>query len=84
MRLPKPLAAVLSLSVVALAGAAEAQSNADENSGYSYHFDDDLMVGDTFDSPPPLLKMGHRIHRIPLLRPRASFVADMLKSVETL
>lgn len=83
MRFPKPLVLGASLSILALAGVAQAQTK-DDDRGYSYHFDDDLMVGDTFDSPPPLLRMGHRPQHITLLRPRASFVAEMLKSVEAL
>ena len=84
MRLPKLFVLGVSLSVLTLAGAADAQTKADAGVGYSYHFDDDLMVGDTFGSPPPLLTMGHRPEHITLLRPRASFVAEMLKSVEAL
>jgi hypothetical protein len=84
MRFPKPFAVGLSLSALAFAGAAGAQTKADDGAGYSYHFDDDLMVGDTFDSPPPVIKMGHRPQHIMLLRPRASFVTEMLQSVEVL
>ena len=84
MRFSKPLAAMLSVSVLAFAGAATAQTQASDSAGYSYHFDDDLMQGDTLGSPPPLIQMGHRPQHITLLRPRASFVAEMLKSVEAL
>ena len=82
MRFPKPLVVGVSLSVLAFAGAAGAQTKADDTAGYTYHFDDDLMAGDGLGSPPPLLTMGHRWQRITLIRPRASFVAEMLKSVE--
>ncbi len=84
MRFPKPLVLGVSLSVLVVAGAAQAQTKADDSAGYSYHFDDDLMAGDGLGSPPPLIQMGHRPQHITLLRPRASFVAEMLKSVEAL
>jgi hypothetical protein len=77
----KPFAAALTLSLLAFSGVAGAQSK-DED--YSYHFDDDLMVGDSFSTPPPLLRIRAKQPRIMLLRPRASFVGEMLKSVEVL
>jgi hypothetical protein len=82
MSCSKPFAAVVALALLTLTGAASAQ-NKDDND-YSYHFDDDLMVGDTFGSPPPQITVRRITPRIMLLRPRASFVAEMLKSVEAL
>lgn len=81
MRHSRPFAAALAFSLLAFSGAAGAQTK-DEN--YSYHFDDDLMVGDTLGSPPPILVMRRTLPRIMLIRPRASFVGEMLKSVEVL
>lgn len=81
MRHRKPFAAALIFSLLAFSGVAGAQTK-DED--YSYHFDDDLMVGDTFSTPPPLLRIRTKQPRIMLLRPRASFVGEMLKSVEVL
>jgi hypothetical protein len=77
----KPFAVVMGLAVLAFSGVAGAQSK-DEN--YGYRFDDDLMVGDTFTTPPPILKIRPKPPRIMLIRPRASFVGEMLKSVEVL
>jgi hypothetical protein len=77
------LALALSASALLLAGSAAAQP-ADSEQRYSYRFDDDYMVGDTLASTPPLLKVRPRVLRVSLLRPRASFVAEMLKSVETM
>ena len=81
MRYSKPFAAAVGFAVLAFAGVATAQT---EDERYNYHFDDDLMVGDTFSTPPPLLRLRTKQPRIMLLRPRASFVGEMLKSVEVL
>jgi hypothetical protein len=81
MRPAKLLAAACALLLSSLAAAAGAQSKVD---AYSYHFDDDLMVGDTLSTTPPLLRVMPKRGRVMLLRPRASFVAEMLKSVEAM
>jgi hypothetical protein len=81
MRYSKPFAAALALSLCTFSGVAGAQTR-DES--YNYHFDDDLMVGDSFATPPPLLRLRAKQPRIMLLRPRASFVGEMLKSIEVL
>jgi hypothetical protein len=81
MRHFKPLAAAVAFALLALPGAASAQT---KEVGYTYEFTDDSMVGDTFSSPPPEIRIRCRSPRIMLLRPRASFVGEMLKSVEVL
>jgi hypothetical protein len=82
MRCSRPFAAALAFAVLGLTGAASAQN---KDTDYSYHFEDDLMVGDTFASPPPPITVRRVVRpRILLLRPRANFVAEMLKSVEAL
>lgn len=81
MRCSRPLAAALAFALFALSGAADAQT---KEPGYTYEFIDDLMVGDTFSSPPPEIRVRRPRPRIMLLRPRASFVGEMLKSVEVL
>jgi hypothetical protein len=81
MRHKNAFAAALAFSLLAFSGVAAAQT---KDEPYSYHFDDDLMVGDTFSTPPPLLRLRTKQPRIMLLRPRASFVGEMLKSVEVL
>jgi hypothetical protein len=79
------------MTAFSVAGAASAQTQSKETgdasgsaSSYSYTFLDDDLLGDTLSSPPPILKGGWRPKRITLIRPRASFVAEMLKSVETM
>jgi hypothetical protein len=79
MRHSRLLAFAFTLAVCALSGMARAQTKPD---AYSYHFDDDELLGDTLSTPPPVLRGGLRPRRIMLLRPRASFVVEMLKSVE--
>lgn len=75
-----PLCTALSLFVIA--PGAQAQT-ADERD--AYHFDDDDLIGDTLASPPPYLTLRTgKLPRILLIRPRASFVAELLKSCEAL
>lgn len=49
-----------------------------------YHFDDDAMVGGTLSANLALLKVRARPPRVTLIRPRASFVAELVTSVEKL
>jgi hypothetical protein len=81
MRCSKPFAAAFAFALLALTGAASAQT---KDAGYSYHFDDDAMVGDTLSTTPPLILVRRPSPRIMLLRPRGSFVSELLKSVEAL
>lgn len=77
------LAAALALSVFASRAVAQPRpAGADDN--YNYRFDDDHMLGDTLSTTPPLIRIRKEPLRVRLIRPRASFVAEMLKSVETL
>ena len=81
MRHSRLLAALLAMASCSLAGGASAQT---KEEGYTYILDEDGLLGDTLSSPPPILKGGFRPRRILLIRPRATFVAEMLKSVETM
>jgi len=81
MRLTKVFAAACAASVFMLVGVAHAQLR---DEPVYYHFDDDFMVGDTLSTTPPLIVVRRPAARVMLLRPRASFVAEMLKSVEAL
>ena len=49
MRMTKPLAVVVAVTLLTFAATASAQVKADQ---YSYHFDDDFMVGDTLGTTP--------------------------------
>ena len=80
MRKPKILLAAL-LAAFASPAAAHAQAQTD----YVYQFEADDLVGDTLSTTPPLLKIrAVKLPRVMLIRPRASFVSEMLKSVEVL
>lgn len=81
MRHSKPFAAACAFALLALAGAASAQTT---DTGYIYDLPEDDLVGQTLSSTPPLIKIRRPSPRIMLLRPRAHFVAEMLKSVEVL
>lgn len=79
------LVALSALTLFALSPAAQAregrlqQGTAD---AYLYDFEPDDLVGETLSTTPPLLKLRPRPLRVMLLRPRASFVDELLKSVE--
>lgn len=81
MRYSRLLAVGAAMASVSLAGAASAQT---KEEGYSYILDEDGLLGDTLSSPPPILKGGFRPRRILLIRARATFVPEMLKTVESM
>ena len=86
MRLAKlPLVLGLALSALAVASPSRAQTTTTtEPDGYIYDFKDDYMVGDTISTMTSIIQVRKRAARVTLIRPRASFVAEMLKSVEVL
>ena len=71
------------LALGALAPAAQAQQG-DPPPAYRYDFEPDDLVGETLSTTPALLKIRPQPRRIMLLRPRASFVSELLQSVEVL
>jgi hypothetical protein len=81
MRHSKPFAAAVAFVLLAFSGVAGAQTRGED---YGYRFDDDLMLGDTLSSPPPIIEMRKKLPRITLIRPRPSFVGEMLQSIEVL
>lgn len=74
---------LLAAAALCCAQAAFAQPKASDDN-YEYRFDDDYMVGDTLSQTPPLIVIRKKPLRVQLIRPRASFVTEMLKSVEAL
>jgi hypothetical protein len=85
MRHSRLVALVAAMACFSVVGAASAQTPTQSKpDSYTYTFIDDDLLGDTLSSPPPILKGGWRTKRITLIRPRASFVAEMLTSVETM
>lgn len=59
-----------------------AKSNKDE--GYGYEFDDDPLNAGGFSANDATIKVRPRAARTTLIRPRTSFVSEMLKSVDNL
>ena len=81
MRPSLVVAAALALSSLGVSSAASAQTQYEE---YDYRFDDDDLVGDTFTTPPPLLKLRAKGRHVMLIRPRVTFAAELIGSVENL
>ena len=76
-----PVAVALSLSAFALAAPSHAQSGKSDD-GYIYTFTDDDLIGDTLGTTTALIRVRPPAARVTLIRPRASFVPEMLKSIE--
>ena len=81
MRSSKALAAGSALLVLATSGVSAAQTARDD---YDYHFEEDDLLAETLSSPPPLLQLRPKGRRVMLIRPRASFAAELIATVETL
>lgn len=78
------VAVVLSLA----AGAASAQqkeiTESKTDDGYGYSFDDDPLNAGGFGPNDATIRVRAKAARTTLIRPRTSFVPEMLKSVENL
>jgi hypothetical protein len=77
---------VLLVSSIASAQAAPAaggDKKADDK-GYSYSFDDDPLAAGGFGPNDATIRVRPGAVRTTLIRPRTSFVPEMLKSVENL
>lgn len=75
--------ALFSLCLASLASAQQPQASS-TTSAYTYDFEPDDLIGETLSTTPPLLRVRPHVLKVTLLRPRASFVGEMLKSVEAL
>ena len=79
---PRPsLAAALAVGAFFLGSDALAQTRHDH---YDYHFEEDNLVGDTLSTPPPLLRIPEKGRRVLMIRPRVTFVAELIGTVEAL
>lgn len=80
------LAAVAFGSVLALSSVAFAQGvkDAKTDEGYGYEFDDDPLNAGGFGPNDATIRVRPRAARTTLIRPRTSFVPEMLKSVENI
>ena len=68
----------------AKAAAAAAPTDAKSDKGYGYQFEDDPLQSGVAGTTGFVLKVRPKGAREVLLRPRTSFVPEMLKSVEAL
>jgi hypothetical protein len=76
------LVAVAFGAVLGSAGIAQAQEG--DKEGYGYEFDDDPLSAGGFGPNDATIRVRPRAARTTLIRPRTSFVPEMLKSVENL
>lgn len=80
------IALVIGVAVSAFASAAAAQ-NVKETKGadsYGYTFDDDPLNAGGFGPNDATIRVRPKAARTTLIRPRTSFVPEMLKSVENI
>ena len=70
------------LSIAMLSGLAHAGDDGDD--GYGYEFDDDPLAAGGFGPNDATIRVRPKAARTTLIRPRTSFVPEMLKSVENL
>jgi hypothetical protein len=66
------------------AGGAAAGGGDKGGEGYGYEFDDDPLNAGGFGPNDATIRVRPRAARTTLIRPRTSFVPEMLKSVENL
>lgn len=82
--------AVAALSVLLVSSAASAQDkkagakDSKDDQGYGYTFDDDPLAAGGFGPGDATIRVRPGAVRTTLIRPRTSFVTEMLKSVENL
>jgi uncharacterized membrane protein len=75
--------AISLMAAVASAQQKETQESKTED-GYGYSFDDDPLNAGGFGPNDATIRVRARAARTTLIRPRTSFVPEMLKSVENL
>ncbi len=85
-----PLLVLLCAAAASFAPAAMAQPAVkvapppvDDGRGYEYKFTDDLLAGGGLGGTAPIIRVRAHALRSQLIRPRTSFVPDMLKSAES-
>jgi len=80
------LAVVVGLFAFAVSSSALAQGIKDQKTsdGYGYTFEDDPLNAGGFGPNDATIRVRPRAARTTLIRPRTSFVPEMLKSVENL
>ena len=76
--------AVASFFVAPALFAQEVTETKEESGDYGYSFDDDPLNAGGFGPNDSTIKVRARAARTTLIRPRTSFVPEMLKSVENI
>lgn len=90
MKTKRLVVTVAALSVLLVSSVASAQgkkANAKDekgDGGYGYTFDDDPLAAGGFGPGDATIRVRPGAVRTTLIRPRTSFVTEMLKSVENL
>jgi len=75
----------LGAALLLMAGLSSAQvKESKSDDGYGYQFDDDPLNAGGFGPNDATIRVRARAARTTLIRPRISFVPEMLKSVENL
>ena len=77
------LGALMAASLMTTAASAQIQEQKTDD-GYGYSFDDDPLNAGGFGPNDATIRVRARAARTTLIRPRTSFVPEMLKSVENL
>ena len=79
--------ALAAVGILLVAGSASAQAGGDKkpgDQGYGYEFSDDPLNAGGFGPNDATIRVRPGPVRTTLIRPRTSFVPEMLKSVENL
>ena len=63
---------------------AEVNTMTQDDKGYGYSFDDDPLHSGGFGPKDQLIRVRKKAARATLIRPRTSFVYELIKSVEDL
>lgn len=83
-KLSMMLATALVFSISTVAFAQEGVKSSDNKEGYGYEFSDDPLAAGGFGPNDATIRVRPGPVRATLIRPRTSFVPEMLKSVENL
>ena len=75
---------MLAFSVVFVAGVSQSAYAEESEGGYGYEFSDDPLNAGGFGPDDAAIRVRPGPVRVTLIRPRTSFVNEMLKSVENL
>lgn len=74
----------VALSLLTMVASAQDIQEQKTDDGYGYSFDDDPLNAGGFGPNDATIRVRARAARTTLIRPRTSFVPEMLKSVENL